>query len=158
MRRNRISASEKYFGWNQKGQTKWDKRVSAKICGFCENLRFPAVLCENLRLRNAVIPMAKICKNLRKTKKTAYLVPFLPFSLSLLFPPLFPTKMRRKNPATKSGGPKLKTRNNLLCHATTGTSICFSNASVLRREGTARGGTVFRSLRTTPISGITLLE
>ena len=54
--------------------------------GFCENLRFPAVFCENLRLRNAVLPRksenqqqsAKICK------KTANLAPLVPFSLSLL--------------------------------------------------------------------------
>ena len=64
-------------GRNWKGQTKWDKRVSAKFCSFlqfpavsCESLWFPAVFCENLRLPNAVIPRksedlqesAKICE------------------------------------------------------------------------------------------------
>ena len=47
--------------------------------GFCENLRFPAVFGENLRLPNAVIP--------RKSEnlwKTANLAPFVPCSLSLL--------------------------------------------------------------------------
>ena len=52
-----------------------------KSAVFCENLRFPAVFCENLRLPNAIIPRKS--KNLRKTANSA---PFVPFSLSFLFP------------------------------------------------------------------------
>ena len=38
--------------------------------GFCKNLRFAAVLCENLRFRNAVLPRkAKSSKNQRKSEK-----------------------------------------------------------------------------------------
>ena len=57
-----------------------------KICG-C--LRKSAVSCRNLRLRNAVLPRkTKNLPNQRKSakKKTANLAPFVPFSLSLLFP------------------------------------------------------------------------
>ena len=57
---------------------KWDKRVSAKICGF---LRFSAKFCEDLCLKNALIPR----KSERKTTNLAPFV-FVPFSLSLLLP------------------------------------------------------------------------
>ena len=82
----------------EKGQTKWDKPVSAKICGF---LRFPAKICGFLRtsavscgfLRTSAPPKcynsqekrksAKISENLRKTADSAR---FVPFSLSLSIP------------------------------------------------------------------------
>ena len=58
-----------------------------------ENLRFPAVFCENLHLPNAAKyrkseyqqKSMKISEKLQKT--TANLAPFVPFSLSLLIPP-----------------------------------------------------------------------
>ena len=77
----------------KKGDSKWEKPVSAKICGF---LRFPAkicgfsaVFCANLRLPNPLIyrasrKSAKICKNQRKC---AFRVRFLPFAVSLLARP-----------------------------------------------------------------------
>ena len=54
---------------------------------FCENLRFPAVFCENPRLRSARIPRKK-SENLQKSaeiceKKTANSARSVPFSLSL---------------------------------------------------------------------------
>ena len=53
--------------------------------GSCENLRFPAVFCENLRCTSQEKrKSAKINGDLRKT---ANLAPFVPFSLSLLIPP-----------------------------------------------------------------------
>ena len=60
-----------------------------RSCGFCENLRFPVVFCENPHRRSAVIPAkkrksAKVSENLRKT---ATLAPFVPFNLSLSVPP-----------------------------------------------------------------------
>ena len=81
------------IGARQKGDSKWEKPVSAKICSFlrksCENLRFPAVFCANLRLPNPLIykasrKSAKICKNLREC---ALRVRFLPFAVSLLARP-----------------------------------------------------------------------
>ena len=53
--------------------------------GCCENLRFPAVFCENLRLRNAVLARksANLQKSAKISEKTANLAPFVPFSLSL---------------------------------------------------------------------------
>ena len=61
----------KQLGRNEKGQTKWDKRVSAKFCSFLRLSARSAVSC-GLRLRDAVIPRkrkpksakisAKICK------------------------------------------------------------------------------------------------
>ena len=50
--------------------------------GFCKILRFPAVFCENLRLRNAVIPRtsenqqkpAKICEKLRIQLRLSHLI------------------------------------------------------------------------------------
>ena len=70
-------------GARQKGDTKWEKPASAKICGFlrfpakiCEN---PAVSCANLRLPNPLIYRA-VSKNLRKWQ-------FLPFAVSLLAHP-----------------------------------------------------------------------
>ena len=56
--------------------------------GFCENLRFPAVFCENLHLRNAIVPRRSedLQKSAKICKKTANLAPFVPFSLSLLIP------------------------------------------------------------------------
>ena len=56
----RIFCSEERKGTNSMGQT-----------GFCENLRFPAVFCKNLRPRNAVIP--KKSENQRKTANLAHL-------------------------------------------------------------------------------------
>ena len=50
--------------------------------GFLQN---SAVFCENLRLRNAVIPRKKR-KSAKICKKTANSAPFVPFSLSLLIP------------------------------------------------------------------------
>ena len=66
--------------------------------GFCENLRFPAVFCENLRFLRFSAKIcapemlqfpgkAKISKNLRKSAKNCESCAFVPFSLSLLFPP-----------------------------------------------------------------------
>ena len=53
--------------------------------GFCKILRFPAVFCEDLRLRNAVIPRrSENQHNLQK--RTANSAPFVRFSLSLLLP------------------------------------------------------------------------
>ena len=56
--------------------------------GFCENLRFPAVCCENLRPRSAVIPRKSenLQKSARICEKTANSARFVPFSLSLLLP------------------------------------------------------------------------
>ena len=56
--------------------------------GLCENLRFPVVFFENLRLRNAVL-FQEISKNLRNSaqkKKKCDSAPFVPLSLSLLIP------------------------------------------------------------------------
>ena len=72
------------------GGTKRDKlngtkgflQKSAVSCGF---LRKSAVSCENLRPRNAVI--TKKSENLRKSAKNCESRAFVPFSLSLLFPP-----------------------------------------------------------------------
>ena len=66
------------------GQTKWDKQVSAKFCGFlrvscCGFLRksAPPKCCNSQEKR-------KSAKNQRKSaKKTANSAPFVPFSLSL---------------------------------------------------------------------------
>ena len=66
---------------NSKGQTKWDKRASAKICG--------AVFRENLRLPNYAIIRRKICEkisNLRKKTAKNWLRLSL-FSLSLFHSP-----------------------------------------------------------------------
>ena len=55
-----IFGEDYMLGRNQKGQTKWDKRVSAQICGlllFSAKISgFLRVFCENLHLQNAVIP------------------------------------------------------------------------------------------------------
>ena len=59
------------------GQTKWDKRVSAKSCGF---LGKSAVFCEYLRLRNAAIPWARKSDNLQKLAKICELGSVCPFS------------------------------------------------------------------------------
>ena len=74
--------------------------------GFCKNLRFPEVFCDNLqfsakglRLQNAVIPRKsrKISKNQRKSaKQKKTLALSVPFSLSLLIPlERRPTMFRR---------------------------------------------------------------
>ena len=60
------------------------------VRGFCENLRFPAVFCENLRRRNAVIPTkgenlqksAIICEKLRIWLRLSLLV--CPFYFPLI--------------------------------------------------------------------------
>ena len=85
------------LGARQKGDSKWEKPVSAKICGF---LRFPAAFCANLRLPNPWIyrasrKSAKIRKNLRKC---AFRVRFLPFAVSLL---ARPEKQNQKNPRVR---------------------------------------------------------
>ena len=51
----------------QKAKILFLLRKSAVSCSF---LRFPAVFCEKLRFRNAVIP-GKICENQRKTANLA---------------------------------------------------------------------------------------
>ena len=58
------------IGARQKGDSKWEKPVSAKSAVSCENLRVPAVFCANLRLPNPLIyrasrKSAKICENVR---------------------------------------------------------------------------------------------
>ena len=82
-----VSYDTALLGKNWKGQAKWDKRVSAKFCGFLQKSG-NAVFCEDLRLWDAVISrkgenLQKISENLRKT---ANLAPFVPFGLSLLIP------------------------------------------------------------------------
>ena len=81
------------IGARQKGDSKWENPLSAKICGFsavsCKNLRFPAVFCANLQLPTPLIyrasrKSAKICNNLRSC---AFRVRFLPFAVSLLARP-----------------------------------------------------------------------
>ena len=52
--------------------------------GFCKNLRFPAVFCENLRFRDAVIPRKN--ENLQKFAKKNCEFSSV-YSLSLLIPP-----------------------------------------------------------------------
>ena len=81
------------LGARQKGDSKWEKPVSAKICGF---LRFPVKICGFLRFSAQIcasqIPWfteraeksAKISKNLRKC---AFWVRFLLFAVSLLARP-----------------------------------------------------------------------
>ena len=71
----RLSFKETLIGARQKGDSKWEKPVSAqKSAVSCENLRFPAVFCANLRLPNPLIyrasrksarKAAKICENVR---------------------------------------------------------------------------------------------
>ena len=78
-----VQMIEILIGQNSKGQTEWNKRVSAKICGF---LSFSAKI--RGFLRKSAPPKcfpfqekAKICKNQRKT---ANLASHVPFSLSPL--------------------------------------------------------------------------
>ena len=83
-----------------------------KQTGFCANLRFPAVFCENLRPRNAVIPRKS--EDLRKSAKISEKLRishmFVPFSLSLLFPPEFEQNKKKgfgvQTPCFVSWGPK----------------------------------------------------
>ena len=74
------------IGARQKGDSKWEKPVSAKICGF---LRFPAKICGFLRFSvqicDSQIPwFTERAENLRKC---AFRVRFLPFAVSLLARP-----------------------------------------------------------------------
>ena len=55
--------------------------------GFCENLRFPAVFCENLHLQNAVMSKKKSENQQKSAREIANSALFVPFSLSLLVPP-----------------------------------------------------------------------
>ena len=84
------------IGARQKGDSKWEKPVPAKICGFsavsCENLRFPAVFCRNLRLPNPLIyrasrKSAKICENVRSGSGFSLLLsPFWRALIHLILP------------------------------------------------------------------------
>ena len=74
-------------GARQKGDSKWEKPVSAKICGF---LRFPAKICGFLRFSATPKSLdlqseTKISENLRKS---AFRVRFLRFAVFLLARPL----------------------------------------------------------------------
>ena len=92
-------------GRQQMGETGFCKNLRFSAVS-CENLRFP-VFCANLRLPNPLIyrasrKSAKICKNLRKC---AFRVRFLPFAVSLLArPDFFLPDLRHR---AQGDGPKL---------------------------------------------------
>ena len=73
-----------FVGARQKGDSKWEKPVSAKICGFCGFLRKSAVSCGFLR--KSATPKSldlqsepKISENLQKSAKMCVPGPVSPF-------------------------------------------------------------------------------
>ena len=84
----RVLRSAGFVGARQKGDSKWEKPVSAKICGF---LRESAVscgfLCQSATPKSLDLQSEpKISENLQKC---AFRVRFLPFAVSLLAHPEF---------------------------------------------------------------------
>ena len=89
----------------RQGDSKWEKPVSAKICGF---LRFPAKICGfqrfSAQICDSQIPwFTERAENQRKSAKICENVRFLPFAVSLLARPAPPAT----SPSASEGKPSI---------------------------------------------------